>query len=110
MFSNRIVGYSIDSRMKSSLAVQALEKAAAVHGDIAGRVVQGDRRSQFRSRKLLFALPRHLARWIDRPSRLMRGQRGVESFFALLKNNVLDRRATGQPLTAPEVVARAPNN
>jgi putative transposase len=37
--SNRIVGYSIDSRMKSKLAVGALENAVARRGDVAGCVV-----------------------------------------------------------------------
>ena len=37
VYSDRIVGYSIDSRMKSSLAVAALNNAAARRGDVAGR-------------------------------------------------------------------------
>ncbi len=37
--SNRIVGYSIDSRMKSRLAVTALTNALARRGDVAGCVV-----------------------------------------------------------------------
>ena len=36
VFSNRIVGYSIDSRMKSRIAVTALENAVARRGDVAG--------------------------------------------------------------------------
>jgi putative transposase len=35
-FSNRIVGYSIDERMKARLAVQAIDNAAARREDIAG--------------------------------------------------------------------------
>lgn len=42
----RIVGYSIDSRMKSRLAVQALENAALMRGDLAGCIVHSDRGSQ----------------------------------------------------------------
>ncbi len=41
-YSGRIVGYSIDSRMKSRLAVQALENAVAMRGDVAGCVVHSD--------------------------------------------------------------------
>ncbi|CAN7546944.1 DDE-type integrase/transposase/recombinase [Microbacterium foliorum] len=41
-FSGRIVGYSIDSRMKSRLAVQALENAVQMRGDVAGCVVHSD--------------------------------------------------------------------
>lgn len=58
-FRRRIVGYSIDSKMKSRLAVQALENAVAMHGDVAGCVVHSDLGSQFRSRKLLRTLARH---------------------------------------------------
>ncbi|BDE15714.1 hypothetical protein MKCMC460_45740 [Mycobacterium sp. 20KCMC460] len=36
VFSNRIVGYSIDSRMKSQLAIRALHSAVARRGDVAG--------------------------------------------------------------------------
>ncbi len=46
VYSNRIVGYSIDSRMKSRLAVAALNNAVARRGDVAGCVVHSDRGSQ----------------------------------------------------------------
>ena len=46
VYSGRIVGYSIDSRMKSRLAVQALENAAQMRGDVAGCIVHSDRGSQ----------------------------------------------------------------
>ncbi len=55
VYSNRIVGYSIDSRMKSRLAVAALNHAVARRGDVAGCVVHTDRGSQFRSRKFVRA-------------------------------------------------------
>jgi transposase InsO family protein len=35
VFSNRIVGYSIDSRMKSRLAVSAIENAVEMRGEVA---------------------------------------------------------------------------
>ena len=61
--SNRIVGYSIDSRMKSRLAVTALDNAvarrAADGAGVAGCIVHSDRGSQFRSRKVVHALNRH---------------------------------------------------
>ncbi|QQQ78704.1 DDE-type integrase/transposase/recombinase [Saccharothrix sp. 6-C] len=41
--SNRIVGYSIDSRMRSRLAVAALTNAVALRGEIVGCVVHTDR-------------------------------------------------------------------
>ncbi|MCT3003229.1 IS3 family transposase [Propionibacterium freudenreichii] len=93
VYSNRIVGYSIDSRMKSRLAVQALENAVAMRGDVAGCVVHSDRGSQFRSRKMIRALSRH--RMVGSMGRV--GSSGdnaaMESFFALLQKNVLDRRS-----------------
>lgn len=93
MYSGRIVGYSIDSRMTSRLAVQALENAVQVRGDVAGCIVHSDSGSQFRSRKMLRALARH--RMVGSMGRF--GSSGdnaaMESFFALLQKNVLDRRA-----------------
>jgi putative transposase len=58
-FSNRIVGYSIDSRMKSRLATAALNNAIARRGQVPGCIVHADRGSQFRSRKFVHALVRH---------------------------------------------------
>jgi transposase InsO family protein len=69
VYSNRIVGYSIDSRMKSRLAVAALNHAVARRraegSDVAGCVLHTDRGSQFRSRKFVHAINRHgmVARW-----------------------------------------------
>jgi len=54
-WSNRIVGYSIDGRMKASLAVAALRNATALR-DRHGTVVHSDRGSQFRSAKFVRAL------------------------------------------------------
>jgi len=92
VFSTRIVGYSIDSRMKSRLATQALSSAVARRGDVAGCVVHSDRGSQFRSRKFVRALSHH-----DMVGSMGRvGAAGdnaaMESFFSLLQKNVLDRR------------------
>ncbi|MFI0879845.1 IS3 family transposase [Streptomyces parvus] len=100
VYSGRIVGYSIDARMKSSLAVKALESAVARRGQVAGCVVHSDRGSQFRSRKFVAVLARHSM--IGSMGRV--GAAGdnaaMESFFALLQKNVLDRRtwATRQDL------------
>jgi transposase InsO family protein len=93
VFSNKIVGYSIDSRMKSRLAVNALNNAVAFRGQVAGCVIHSDRGSQFRSRKFLAALSRH--RMAGSMGRV--GAAGdnaaMESFFGLLQNNVLNRRS-----------------
>ena len=99
LHSNRIVGYSIDSRMKASLAVSALRNAVALR-DPAGTIVHSDRGSQFRSRKFVAEL-KHAG---------LRGSMGrvgacgdnaaMESFFSLLQKNILDRQrwATRQEL------------
>lgn len=42
VFSNRIVGYSIDARMKSRLAVTALDNAVARRQDVAGCILHSD--------------------------------------------------------------------
>jgi len=92
VYSNRIIGYSIDSRMKSRLAVQALESAVSRRGDVAGCVVHSARGSQFRSRKFLRALMRHeLVGSMGRVASCG-DNAAMESFFALLQKNVLDRR------------------
>ncbi|OBF80024.1 integrase, partial [Mycobacterium sp. 852002-51759_SCH5129042] len=55
VFSNRIVGYSIDSRMKASMAVSALNHAVSLRSP-AATIVHSDRGSQFHSRKFVNAL------------------------------------------------------
>jgi len=93
VFANRIVGYSIDSRRESSLAVNALNNAVAMRGDVAGCVVHSDRGSQFRSRKFLRALTRHgLVGSMGRVA-AAGDNAAMESFFALLQKNVLNRRS-----------------
>jgi transposase InsO family protein len=96
-YSNRIVGYSIDSRMKSRIAVAALSNAVARRradgADVAGCVLHTDRGSQFRSRKLVHRLHRH--NMVGSMGRV--GAAGdnaaMESFFSLLQKNVLNRRS-----------------
>ena len=91
-FSGRIVGYSIDSRMKSRLVVRAIENAVAMRGNVAGCIVHSDRGSQFRSRKVLRVLARHgLVGSMGRVG-AAGDNAAMESFFALLQKNVLDRR------------------
>ena len=92
VFSNRIVGYSIDSRMKSRLAVTALNNAVARRGVVAGCVVHTDRGSQFRSRKFVGALNRH--HMVGSMGRVgaCGDNAAMESFFSLLQKNVLNRR------------------
>ena len=92
VFSNRIVGYSIDSRMKSRIAVHALNNAVARRGDVAGCMLHTDWGSQLRSRKHVRALGRHSI--VGSMGRV--GAAGdnaaMESFFSLPQMNVLDRQ------------------
>jgi transposase InsO family protein len=95
VYSNRIVGYSIDSRMKSRIAVTALNNAVARRraegADVAGCVLHTDRGSQFRSRKHIHALNRHgMAGSMGRVG-AAGDNAAMESFFSLLQMNVLDR-------------------
>ena len=93
VFSNRIVGYSIDERMKSRIAVNALNNAVARRDGVAGCILHSDRGSQFRARKLQRALNAH--RMVGSMGRV--GSAGdnaaMESFFSLLQKNVLNRRS-----------------
>ncbi len=92
VFSNRIVGYAISDRMKARLAVAALETAVARRGDVAGCILHSDRGSQFRSRKLQRALVRHHMVGSMGQVGSAGDNAAMESFFALLQKNVLDRQ------------------
>jgi putative transposase len=95
-FSNKIVGYSIDSRMKARLAVAALDNAVARRraegADVAGCIVHADRGSQFRSRKFHRALTRHGLVGSMGQVASAADNAAMESFFSLLQKNVLNRR------------------
>ncbi len=91
VYSGRIVGYSIDSRMKAALAVSALRNAIRLR-EPAGTVVHSDRGSQFRSRKFVTALrDNELIGSMGRVG-ACGDNAAMESFFALLQRNVLDRQ------------------
>ena len=91
VYSGRIVGYSIDLRMKASLAVSALRNAVRLR-DPAGTIVHSDRGSQFRSRKFVKVLRDNgLAGSMGRVG-AYGDNAAMESFFALLQKNVLDRQ------------------
>lgn len=86
--------------MKSSLAVRAFENAFAMRRDVAGCMVHSDRGSRFRSRKLLRTLTRHRAVGSKARVAAAGDNAAVETFFALLQKNVLDRHSwtTGEQL------------
>jgi putative transposase len=93
LFSNRIVGWAIDSRMKARLVVAAIEMAVARRGgDVAGCILHSDRGSQFRARKVHRALARHGLVGSMGQVGSAGDNAAMESFFALLQRNVLDRR------------------
>jgi len=92
VFSGRIVGYSMSDRMKARLAVDALDNAASRRGDVAGCIVHSDRGSQFRSRKFVHALNRHHLIGSMGQVGAAGDNAAMESFFALLQKNVLDRK------------------
>jgi putative transposase len=90
-FSGRIVGYSIDDRMKASLAVAALRNAIMFRSPL-DTIVHSDRGSQFRSKKFVRTLRNNAL--IGSMGRVgaCQDNAAMESFFALLQKNVLDRQ------------------
>lgn len=84
VYSNRIVGYSIDSRMKASLALSALRNAIALREPV-GTLVHSDRGSQFRSNAFVRTLKGSMGR-----VGACADNAAMESFFSLLQKNVLD--------------------
>jgi transposase InsO family protein len=72
--SNRIVGYSIDSRMKASLAVAALRNAIGLRNP-AGTIVHSDRGSPVPVQRLRPHAQEQRPARLDGQSRCMRGQR-----------------------------------
>jgi putative transposase len=91
-WSNRIVGYSIDDRMPAQLVVAAVNNAVDRRRDVAGCILHSDRGSQFRARKAQRALTRHGIVGSMGQVGSAGDNAAMESFFALLQRNVLDRR------------------
>jgi transposase InsO family protein len=90
-FSGRIVGYSIDTRMKASLAVAALRNAIIFRSPVA-TIVHSDRGSQFGAKKFVRMLRNNgLVGSMGRVG-ACQDNAAMESFFALLQRNVFDRQ------------------
>lgn len=91
VYSGRIVGYSMDVRMTSALATAALRNAVALRRPH-GTTVHSDRGSQFRSHAFVRALRQ--AGLVGSMGRVgaCADNAAMESFFALLQKNVLDRQ------------------
>ena len=86
VWSTRIVGYSMSSRMTAALAVSALSNAVALR-DPAGTTVHSDRGSQFRSNAFVIALKNHgLVGSMGRVG-ACGDNAAMESFFSLLQKN-----------------------
>ena len=101
VFSNKIVGYSIDSRMKSALAAAALRNAIGLRSP-AGTICHSDRGSQFRSKKVVRLLANNGLRGSMGRVGSSGDNAAMESFFSLLQKNVLDTPPLGDPgRTAP---------
>ena len=94
LWSNRIVGWAIDSRMKARIVVAAIEMAASRrHGvDLAGCVFHSDRGSQYRARKVHRALRLYGLVGSMGQVGTAADNASAESFFALLQKNVLNTR------------------
>jgi transposase InsO family protein len=96
VFSNRIVGYSIDSRETAELACSALHQAIARRQPSGTVVVHSDRGGQFRSRAFQRVLrANRLSGSMGRVASAA-DNAAMESFHALLQKNVLDQRKTWQ--------------
>jgi transposase InsO family protein len=91
VYSNKIVGYSIDSRMKAGLAAAALRNAIAMRSP-QGTIVHSDRGSQFRSKKVVRLLKNNGLRESMGRVGSNSDNAAMESFFSLLHKNVLNTR------------------
>jgi len=92
VYSNRIVGYSMDSRMTAALAVSALRNAIALRSPAGTVVVHSDRGSQFRSAAFIRTLRSSGLTGSMGRAGACADNAAMESFFALLQKNVLDRQ------------------
>ncbi len=92
VYSNRIVGYSLDARMTAALAVSALRNAIALRRPVGTVIIYSDRGSQFRSKAFVRTLKHNgLTGSMGRVG-VCGDNAAMESFFSLLQKNVLDRQ------------------
>jgi putative transposase len=92
VYSGRIVGYSMGARMTAGLAVSVLRNAIALRDPAGTLIVHSDRGSQFRSAAFVRTLQDHgLTGSMGRVG-ACGDNAAMESFFALLQKNVLDRQ------------------
>jgi putative transposase len=91
VWSNRIVGYSIDSNMRATLAVRALHSAIGARPH-EGCVLHSDRGSRVPVEKVRPDLDQQRPARVDGLGGACADNAAMESFFALLQKNVLDRQ------------------
>lgn len=91
VWSNKIVGYSIDTRMKSSLARAAMRNAIALRSPV-GTVCHSDRGGQFRAKRTQRLLANNGLKGSMGRSYGAGDNASMESFFSLLQKNVLNTR------------------
>lgn len=89
--SNRLVGYSINSRMTAEIAVAAFRNAVALR-DIDGTTLHSDRGSQFRSRRFVEILRHEVITGSMGRVSACGDNAAMKSFFALLQKNVLNEK------------------
>jgi len=92
VYSGRIVGYSMGARMTAQLAVSALRNAIALRDPAGTLIVHSDRGSQFRSAAFVRTLKSHSLTGSMGRVGACGDNAAMESFFALLQKNVLDRQ------------------
>jgi len=90
-YSSRIVGYSIDSRMKPSLAASAIRNAISLRSPV-GTILHSDRGSQFRSKTVVRLLKNNDLHGSMGRVGACGDNAAMESFFSLLQKNVLDTK------------------
>ena len=92
LFSRQVVGWSMQSHMKTDLVLDALRMAWFRRRPEAGLIFHSDRGSQFRSKKFVRTLKHNgLTGSMGRVG-ACGDNAAMESFFALLQKNVLDRQ------------------
>lgn len=92
LFSNRIVGCAIGERMTAQLAVSALRSAIARRRPDGTVIVHSDRAGQFRARSFRAVLTAAGLQGSMGRVASAADNAAMESFHALLQNNVLNRR------------------
>jgi putative transposase len=95
VYSNRIVGYATAERMTAQLATAALRQAVARRQPRGTVVVHSDRGGQFRSRAFRAVLKANELTGSMGRVASAGDNAAMESFYALLQKNVLDRRRWG---------------